>query len=390
MPQLRNNLSVRAKIVFAIVVSVVLLSALVYAIGNAMLFASYGTIEREAVTKDLQRVEDAIGEFTNQQMIKLSDWAAWDEAYRYALERDQAWADATVYATGLANLDINGMIWSDTEGNIFLIKTVDIATREEVSSDALTKYFSAHPELIRHDALDDETRSIVMTAEGPLIVVSLPLRTSEGKGPIPGSLTFVRYLDEGKIADVADITHLDLAAFRYDAPNLPEDVAAAKARLSKANSRSIEPVSDGLVRGYTTVRDANGAPALILRTESPRPIFEQARVTFTLLMSALAAALAAFGIIMLVLIDRAVIARLVRLATDVDQVNLTHNIEVRVAEGEQDEVGKLGGNINRMLGWLIDARAAEASTRREMVNLLDELKKGKEQAEEMARLLEKK
>jgi sensor domain CHASE-containing protein len=390
MKDQKSSLSVRTKVMFVIVAGIIVFSALIYALASALLFGSYLTIEKDAVVKDLARAEDAIGEFENQQMIKLSDWAAWDEAYQYATTRDSLWASETVYATGLANLDINGMVWSDTEGEIFLLMAVDIVAREEVDSTGMSSYLSSHKELIRHDDLTDETQGIVMTPEGPMIIVSLPLRTSEGKGPIPGSLTFVRYLNDQKVQELADITHLALSAYRYDATDLPSDVEAAKARLGDTQTKLVEPVADNLIRGYALVRSLTGEPALILRIDSPRPIYAQGSLTFALFMGAGALALALFGIVTLLLIDRTVVARLVSLSKDVEEVNEKRDLTRKIAAGEPDEIGRLGQNISRLLGWLREAREGEAASRREMLNLLGEKNKEKEQNEEMAQMLGKK
>ncbi len=382
-----KSLSVRSKILFVLVTGIVIFSVLIYLLASALLFGSYRAIEKDAVTKDLQRVEDAIGEFENQQMIKLSDWAAWDEAYQYAITRDEQWAKETVYATGLANLDINGMIWSDTEENIFLLMAVDIYARTEVDSTSMATYLATHQELLRHDNLTDATKGLVMTPEGPMIIVSLPLRTSEGKGPIPGSLTFVRYLDQEKIEEFAEITHLALSAYRYDAADLPEDVERAKVRLSKESPRFVEPVSESSIRGYTLIHSLTGEPALILKIENPRPIYAQGNLTFALFMGVGALALILFGGVTLLLIDRTVIARLVSLSGTVQKVNEKKDLSPTIDAGEPDEIGRLGQNINHLLLWLREAREGEAASRREMLNLLDQKTKENEQQEEQTRIM---
>jgi len=188
MANQRKSLSVRSKILLTVIVSVVALSAAIYAISSKVLLKSYLDIEREGMVEDLRRASDAIEEFSNQQMIKLSDWAQWDEAYEYARDRDPAWADDTIYDTGLANLDINAMIWSDTQGDIFKLMVVDIEKREEVSSSSVATYFATRKGLITHEELTDSTQGIAMLPSGPLILVSLPLRTSEGLGPSTGAL----------------------------------------------------------------------------------------------------------------------------------------------------------------------------------------------------------
>jgi len=374
----KKPLSVRIKILLTVAASVVALLLAIYAISNAVLLKSYLDIEQAGMHEDLRRARDAIEEFSNQQMIKLSDWAAWDDAYEFAKDRDPVWAEETIYDTGLANLDINGMLWSDTEGNIFHMMVVDIAARTEVASTTMATYFAAHATLLRHTELTDETQGIALLPDGPILLVSLPLRTSQGEGPIPGSLTFVRYLDEAKIAALADITHLDMKVFPYDG-KLPANVADAKAQLASGSDTVIVPVSENQIVGYTLLKGVDGTPALILRVETPRPVYAQGLLTFYLFMGIGAIALLLFGIVILWLLDRLVIARFMRLTSDVDRINEGQDLSIRLAGGVKDEVGKLADNVNQMLAWL-------SASRTETKHLLEEVKIGKEHAEDLVKV----
>lgn len=375
----RKPLSVRLKILLTVIASVVALSLAIYAITTSVILKSYRDIERAGMVEDLRRAGDAIGEFSDQQMVKLSDWAAWDEAYEFARDRDPVWAEETVYATGLANLDINGMIWSDPEGEVFLLMAVDIAAREEVASTAMSEYFAAHPELITHAKLDHETRGIALLPDGPLIIVSLPLRTSEGKGPSTGSLTFVRYLDAAKVAQLAEVTHLDMRVYPYRGSALPPDVERATVALASGTENVITPVSSDRIVGYALLRGVDGKPALILRVETPRPVYQQGLLTLYLFMAIGAVALLLFGIVILWLLDRLVIARFMRLTSDVDRINRDQDLSRRLSGGVKDEVGKLADNVNQMLAWL-------SASRTETKRLLEEVKIGKEHAEDLVKV----
>ncbi len=371
-------LSVRAKIVLTVIVSVVALSITIYVSTTGLLLKSYLDIEREAMVEDLRRANDAISEFSNQQMIKLSDWAAWDEAYEYAKTRDEQWITDTMYATGLANLDINAMVWSDPNEQVFKLMTVDIEKREEVASSSVASYLVAHPELLHHPELSDSTKGVVLFPDGPAIMVSLPLRTSEGKGPSTGSLTFLRYLDAKKLAEFAEITHLNMKAFPYNGAYLPHDVLLAKAKLL-STGQVIEPITKDSIVGYSVLNGIDGNPALILRVETARPVYTQGLLTFYIFMGISALALILFGAAILWLLERLVIARFVRLTSDVDAINDDQDLSIRVRGGVMDEIGKLAEQINQMLGWL-------SASREETKNLLEEVKRGKDKAEDIVKI----
>ncbi|MEK9161057.1 MAG: CHASE4 domain-containing protein [Patescibacteria group bacterium] len=372
-------LSVRSKILLTLIASVVALSFTVYFISTELLLKSYLDIEHEAMREDLRRASDAINEFEGQQMIKLSDWASWDEAYEFAQNMDPQWAEETIYATGLSNLDINAMVWADLEGKVFHIMVVDIAERTEVASSTVEAYFNQHPELIVHESLEDATQGITLLPDGPAIVVSLPLKTSVGEGPSTGSLTFARYLNEAKIKEIAEITHLEVTAFPYDGTDLSTEVRNARAQVEAGASEVIVPTSPYAIVGYTTLQGVDGEPALLIRVETSRPIYTQGIVTLYVFMATSSVALILFGIAVVFLLERLVITRFVKLAKDVDHINEVQDISMRVRGGVKDELGKLADQINQMLSWLSESREKTRV-------LLEEVKHGKDRAEDMVKV----
>jgi len=83
------------------------------------------------------------------------------------------------------------------------------------------------------------------------------------------------------------------------------------------------------------------------------------------------------------LLERLVIQRFVRLTREVEKVNVEKDLSIRVDVGKEDDMGKLAQKINQMLSWLSLARDAESASKKEIVTLLEDIKDGKEKAEEM-------
>ena len=102
-------------------------------------------------------------------------------------------------------------------------------------------------------------------------------------------------------------------------------------------------------------------------------------MTFTLFMGIAAVALLLFGIVIIWLLDRLVIARFVRLTSDVATINSDQDLSIRLVGGGKDEIGTLAEHINHMLSWL-------SSSREETRTLLEEVKRGKDRAEDIVKL----
>ncbi|MEA2701788.1 MAG: hypothetical protein QOE22_497 [Candidatus Parcubacteria bacterium] len=379
----KRYLSVRAKILSVIAVSVVVLCVLMYAIATQVLTRSYLAIERDDVLQNLDRATDTVREFEDNWFLNLQDWSPWSDLYDYTLTRDPVFEEETLFALGFVRQDQNGFFLADNEGRIFLAHVLDLEQETEVSSSTVVAYLENHRDLIVHGDPEHFTKGLVMLPEGPAVIVSKPVLKNDNTGPINASVSMLRFLDERKVQDFADVTHLAIQVFPFEGNVLPEDVQEAKRFLSKANPNVITPVSDEVIHGYRLLYDVYGNPILILRIEMPRPIHTQGQGTLVFFLIIGAAALLLFGLGMTGLLEKFVVRRFVSLTRDVEKINNEKDISMRVGGDVRDDIGRLADKINRMLGWLSAAQDAEAKSKREVVALLEDIKHGKERAEEM-------
>lgn len=378
-----RNLSVRTKVLLAIAVGIVAFSGLVYVISNAVLLQSYLDIEREEVVKDIGRAHDAIREFSRQQTVKLKDWSQWKDSYDYGKGENESFVESNLTGPTLANLDLSLMGYFDREGIPIGVFITDAPTGNTVLTDIHTEFLLNEPSLIIHESEESVEEGVLMFSDGPYVISSLPLLNTDGTGPTSGALVFARKLDEEKIREIGELTHLSVSLFPFESAELPDDVVYGKELLSLGATHAVVPVGQNLVRGYTILHDINGKPVLLLRIESTRPIYAQGSVSFVLFMGVGAIALLLFGVVIVLLIEQFVVARFVRLTRDVEKINSVHDLSMRVGGGAKDEIGRLGEKINLMLGWLGEAKDAEEKSRRSIERLLEEIRRGKERAEEM-------
>jgi signal transduction histidine kinase len=379
----QSPLSVRSKILLTIFLSVIGLSIAVYFISTYVLLGSYEKIEEAGVVQNLGRAHDTFDNFAHQQQIKVNDWSVWDDAYDYAKTHDEGWFERTAFAAGMANADVSSVIFTNNADVIYRLRKINIEERTEISSSSEVAFFVAHKELLDVPEMESFHTGLIIVDGEPSMFSSLPILKGDGTGPIRGSLAFTRVLDEQKIKDFADFIHLNLTAYVYDSQNLPPDVAEAKKHLVAATDHYVTPVSADTIVGYGLYTDIFGNPGLILRVEETRPIYVQGIDTIYIFLGIAGISLILFGIAMVWLLERLVIARFVRLTKDVEKINEHQDLGVHLDGGAMDEIGKLSGRINQMLSWLSASREAEAKSKKEIVSLLEDVKHGKERAEEM-------
>jgi diguanylate cyclase (GGDEF)-like protein len=124
-----------------------------------------------------------------------------------------------------------------------------------------------------------------MLPEGPLLFAARPILTSERKGPTRGTVIMGRYLDAGEVDRLSGITHLSFAPYRVADPHLPDDLVAVRPLLSDEQSILVRPLDKSSIAGYTLLFDVFGQPALLLRVDLPREIYQQGKSSIRYFLS---------------------------------------------------------------------------------------------------------
>ncbi len=143
---------------------------------------------------------------------------------------------------------------------------------------------------------------------------------------------------------------------QVDDPGLPADWIQAREALSTGDGSYASPLDDAYMAGYGLIRDATGNPALIVRTLLPRDIYAYGQISFRYLAAAIALVGVLFWGVIVLLIERAVLARIGLLGREVSRVGGAGDLSQRVLLRGQDEVGRLADQVNAMLTDLQQAK----------------------------------
>lgn len=145
------------------------------------------------------------------------------------------------------------------------------------------------------------------------MIASRPIITSNDEGPILGSLIMGYYYDSTRLDNLAEITHLSLDMQRFNNSEMPSYFQEALPSLSEGTATSITPIisvvpiDSNSIAGYTLFEDIYGEPALVLRIDVPRSIYQQGQtsVSYFFLWSLTAGII--FIIVIMLLLEKTVI-----------------------------------------------------------------------------------
>lgn len=345
-----GKMTLRKKTLMLIGITGVTLITILYLAARLIVMGSFTALEAQNMQEHVKRVAGALAKEIDRMASIAGDYAPWDDSYEFMQDENQDFIHVNFVRETFLNLRVNLFVYLNLSGQIVFAKAVDLESGEEVPvSEKLQAYLQADSPLARLSEPGTKASGVLMLPEGPMIVASHPILTSVGEGPTRGSVIAGRYLDAAVIQLLAETLQLSLAIFPISSAEVPGDVQKAVEKMGSERSIIVTPLNSRRIAGYTTIDDLCGAPYLAIRVDSPRSIVLQGQASLRYFVSSLLAISGIFGGIMLVVLERMVLARLTLLDQELARIRSDTDLSCRVAIVGHDELSHLGNTINSML-----------------------------------------
>jgi two-component sensor histidine kinase/sensor domain CHASE-containing protein len=344
-------LSLRKKTLLLVAVSRIALIVLVYAICRIIILDSFAELETTDTREHVLRVQSVLeDEFADLGAV-AGDWAPWTDTYDFVQGYNVSYIEENLMDATFANLRLNMMVFLNDAGEIVYAKGYNIHIEaEEAIPPGVYEQLSVDNPLLQYSQLDRATSGLLLLPGTPVLVASRPIVTSDSQGPIGGTLIVGRYLDADHIADLSHKTRLFIHIDRADNPELSTDFRQALTALTDNAPIFIQPIDSQTIPGYFLLNDITGAPGLIVRVDDFRSIYQRGQDTLGYLVVSVTVAAVLIGVVILLILEKYVLARLSELTESVWKVGRSGDRSARVAlpQGE-DELWQLASTINEML-----------------------------------------
>ncbi|MCX8126774.1 MAG: HAMP domain-containing protein, partial [Dehalococcoidia bacterium] len=314
----------------------------------------FAAIEDEQVRRNISRGEEALKREISYLNDVTADWAAWDDSYAFVRERDPAYVRSNLVNTTFENLKVNYILLFDAGGTMVAGRGYDFKNNRGLDiPEGLRARLTPGSFLLSHAGPESSVAGVLLLPENTLLLVSRPIITSERRGPVAGTLVMARLIDTGPAEELSRLTGLDIGLFRMDTTEIPPDVAEAGRALNAGGQETcIKTFGEGLIAGYTTVKDIYGRPTLVLRLRQEREVHRAQLATISVLGGYMTGLLVLATLTAAVLADRWLFRRLFRLAAVTQKIGENGDFSVRLPVTGSDELCRLAGNINIMLDTL--------------------------------------
>ncbi|MEW6358743.1 MAG: CHASE4 domain-containing protein [Planctomycetota bacterium] len=352
-------MSLRKKTLLAVGLTILGLIVILYVSARIILLGSFARLEEHNVRTNVERAAKALDNELSLLDTIAHDWASWDDVYAFVQDRNPQFVRSNLVDATFSNIGVNFIVFANSSGEIVHAKAFDLYLQSEVPlPPTLAEHLGRRSRLLDHRNDQDCVRGILGLADGPMLVASRPILTSENKGPARGSVVIGRRLGLTAIEDIGNKTRLSLAVRLFSDPELPPDFQTAKGPLSTETPLCIHILNEDLVAGYVLLRDINKEPALILRMDMPRHIYKQGEASLYHAMILLLIAGLIFGVLTVGLLEKLVLSPLEGLSRSVSRIGAGADLSERVYLSGHDELASLAADINGMLGSIERAETA--------------------------------
>lgn len=349
-------MTIRLKALVILAITSVGLISVLYGASRFFLIREFIAIEQASARENTERARNTFYDEIASIDRYVADNAAFDDTYEYMAHPREEYI-ASVLGEGstgvLALQRLNFVALIDTSARIVVARRSDSTLSTLVRlPDSLMTHISPHDALLEYPKTTSAVTGIILLPEGPLLVAARPIMTSRFTGPARGALLAGRFLDSAELQRMAAKTHLALTVHPLRASMLSPDLEHARAHLSATESVYIRPLTDMVNCSYILIDDIYGKPALIMRVEMQRVVYQQGRIDLLYFLVALLVSGIVFGTVTQVLLHKSVFSRLSALGARVNIIATSGDSSARVALPGRDELASVGGDIDRMLGSL--------------------------------------
>jgi sensor domain CHASE-containing protein/nitrogen-specific signal transduction histidine kinase len=345
-------MSIRKKFLGTICGITLCLILIFYGVISLVIQKNYGLLEKNVVIDSIERVRATLNSQVESLGTLVHDWASWDDTYVFVNDHNEDFIASNIDEdTFVTSAKIDLLLIFDNDKNLVHGAFYNKKNNQiENVHPALFHLILAHDHLLNQSSLTAGTSGIIQLGSNKqLLIAARPILTSNGEGPVLGTLMMGRIFDSERIAQFQEITRTSVDFYSVD--NCPAEGVNALQELQVSQSPYyVDILSEVLVRGYTLLDDVSGDPVLLLAVNMDRSIHYQSHKTLFFLLYSIIFICVVFGFVIFSFMDILVTGRLSTLTADIVQIEKNAIAGSRVREStSRDELGKLSISINHML-----------------------------------------
>jgi len=334
-------MSIRFKVIGTLALLFAALSVAAFLIQLRVLEPSFARLQRDNARTAMKRVHYALDRDLQTLQIDATDWANWDDAYRFAQGHNPKFVATNFTRTAIAQIQIDCIVIVDLKGRILAWTGDVIPTNLSLQGSlerrgSLPASFPWRSDLGTDRAVD----GLVKTNLGVMMIAGAPILNGTGSGRIAGMTIVGRLLTPDRVRDLGSRTQSNLMAVSMSLPSTSELL------LNTSQYTSV----------YRSFEDIYHRPIMTLSVDVPRRIEASGLTAIRYASLSIIVVAVIVLLLVVVLLNRLVLTPLTRMTRHAVTVGESADLSARLNYATEDEFGQLGREFDRMVATLQQAR----------------------------------
>ena len=345
-------MKLRKKLVLIFSASYILIFMCFIIASNTFLMKGFIDIEDSNIKKETELGLKSLDLRIEELDQTTHSFAARDDTYYYIESGLKHFINELLLSSTFIDYEINFMAFLNKEGDIICSKAFDLVELKNIPfPGSIREAIEQHGVLKDHNETDNWVTGILMTLDGPILLSSRPIITTEESGPIVGTLICARYLDFLEIEKLKGSTFLSLEVIDVNDVN-SLDLYESISLVLNGSHISIERQGYDTIIGYSVLYDIFEVPVLVLKVDSPRDVYSHGLLVLAYFVGSGVLAGFVIALLSIFVMNRFILVRIVKLSEEVSEINPHMIATTKVAIPGNDEVSILSENIDEMLDAL--------------------------------------
>jgi sensor domain CHASE-containing protein/HAMP domain-containing protein len=317
------------------------LIALEITVQKQVLMPSFAELEREDAQTSMKRIRFALDTTLESLEVTAADWGNWADVYQFVQSPNAAFVNANITPVALKQLKVNAMLIVGVDGGYVLSSARSLDSGAPLDLDLAARKSLPEDFPWRKNLADGRpAKGLLQTNQGVMMIAAAPVLDGSGTGQPLGMVLMGRLLTTSQVRTIGAQAQASLAML----PNPPSTGREEFAETGDAT------------QVITPFGDIYGRPVVSFRVEVPHRITARGQGAVTYASLYLIGAAVTVLILLVVALNRIVLAPLARVTRHAVAVGNGSDLTVQLNLAGQDEIARLAREFDRMVERVADSR----------------------------------
>jgi signal transduction histidine kinase len=362
-------MKIRTRALLILAATLVVFLVVLGFVTQSVILQAFGDIEDRQTSSHVQRFVSQIDYATEDVAATCHDWAVREETAGVLPENPENDTLASLFpVSSMKNLGIDYILIYNASGSrVFSLTVTGDGERVRPVPPGL--------DTIVHDSILPEgmqggisgRRGLSSINGTPVILAGYPVAYGGPSDPREGTLVMARLLDQARIDEINRMLQTDGSLTQYSPEPDNTVLSATEVAAAKGGSVIVRRTGENQLDGYALITGIENRPAfLLLKIETPRPVYQQVRTSILIVAGILVLLSLIYLFVVQHLLQAFILSPLHRLDRGMKSIGESGDLSLRIPETGDEEILSLVRSHNLMLDRI-------QSQQQELQALLEEI-----------------